>query len=102
MFERFTQAARRAVVHAQEDAREREQAQIRSENLLLGLYDAPATTESTAAVLLRRAGVERADVAAGVERLPPPPGAPGPGEPAPPRLDPHEGGRQAGGAVRAG
>src|SRR3954452_22144843 len=69
MFERFTQAARRAVVHAQEDAREREQAQIRTENLLLGLYDAPATTESTAAVLLRRAGVERADVAADVERL---------------------------------
>ena len=69
MFERFTQAARRAVVLAQEDARERRQAQIRTENLLLGLYDAPATPESTAAALLRRAGVERADVAAEIKRL---------------------------------
>ncbi|GAA4710624.1 Clp protease N-terminal domain-containing protein [Pseudonocardia yuanmonensis] len=69
MFERFTQAARRAVVLAQEDARERRQAQIRTENLLLALYDAPGTPASTAAALLRRAGVERADVAAGVKRL---------------------------------
>jgi ATP-dependent Clp protease ATP-binding subunit ClpA len=70
MFERFTVAARRAVVLAQEDARERRQAQIRTENLLIGLYDAPATPESTAASLLRRAGVERADVEGDVARLP--------------------------------
>jgi ATP-dependent Clp protease ATP-binding subunit ClpA len=56
MFERFTVTARQAVVQAQEDARERRQAEIRTENLLLSLY---LPLDGAAAELLRRAGVER-------------------------------------------
>jgi ATP-dependent Clp protease ATP-binding subunit ClpA len=56
MFERFTVTARQVVVMAQEDARERRQAEIRTENLLVSLYIPP---DGAAADLLRRAGVER-------------------------------------------
>lgn len=56
MFERFTVTARQVVVHAQEDARERRQAEIRTENLLISLY---IPLDGAAASLLRRAGVER-------------------------------------------
>jgi len=67
MFEKFTVSARRVVVLAQEDARERKQAQIRTENLLLSLYAAPG--EAVAAGVLRAAGLEQAEVEAEVERL---------------------------------
>ncbi|WP_181782555.1 Clp protease N-terminal domain-containing protein [Pseudonocardia pini] len=66
MFERFTVGARTVVVAAQEDARERKQAKIRTENLLVSLY---RDQESAAVALLREAGVEFVDVEAEVERL---------------------------------
>jgi ATP-dependent Clp protease ATP-binding subunit ClpA len=56
MFERFTDPARRVVVLAQEDARERRQDRIRTENLLVGILGAPGTP---GAELLREAGVDR-------------------------------------------
>lgn len=66
MFERFTEPARRSVVLATEDARERRQTQIRTENVLIALYDSPS---SPAALLLRAAGVERGDVDADITRM---------------------------------
>jgi len=66
MFERFTVGARTVVVAAQEDARERKQATIRTENLLVSLF---RDQESAAVSLLRAAGVEFGEVEAEVERL---------------------------------
>ena len=65
MFERFTEPARRTVVIAQQDARERRQNQIRTENLLFGLLDCPATPGEA---LLRAAGVDRAAIEAEMGR----------------------------------
>lgn len=56
MFERFTEPARRAVVLAQEDARERRQDRIRTENLLIAVVGTPGTPGCE---LLREAGVDR-------------------------------------------
>jgi ATP-dependent Clp protease ATP-binding subunit ClpA len=67
MFEKFTVSARRVVVLAQEDARERKQDHIRTENLLLSLYAAPPG--ATAAGVLRGAGLEQAEVESEVERI---------------------------------
>src|SRR5215469_1987718 len=50
MFERFTERARRAVVHAQEEARDLNHSYIGTEHLLLGLMREP---ESAAARALR-------------------------------------------------
>ena len=61
MFERFTDPARRVVVLAQEEARERAADRIGSEHLLLGLCRA---TDSRAATLLAARGVTRATVEA--------------------------------------
>lgn len=66
MFERFTDTARRVVVAAQHDARERNQGSIRSENLLISLYDTPS---APGAALLRQAGIERETVDADIRRL---------------------------------
>lgn len=54
MFERFTDPARRAVVLAQEEARERRADRIRPEHLLLGILRCPGTPGEE---LLRAAGV---------------------------------------------
>lgn len=59
MFGRFTDGARRVITAAQADARHRRQDRIRSENLLIGLFDAPATP---GAVLLGQLGVDRTGV----------------------------------------
>ncbi|GAA1874256.1 Clp protease N-terminal domain-containing protein [Pseudonocardia ailaonensis] len=67
MFEKFTVSARRVVVLAQEDARERKQDHIRSENLLISLYAAPPG--ATAPALLGAAGLAQADVESEVERI---------------------------------
>ncbi|TCK25457.1 Clp protease N-terminal domain-containing protein [Pseudonocardia endophytica] len=56
MFERFTDPARRVVVLAQEDARERRQDRIRAGNLLVGIVCTPGTP---GADLLAEAGVDR-------------------------------------------
>lgn len=61
MFERFTEPARRVVVLAQEDARERADDRIHSEHLLLGLCRA---TDTRGAALLAARGVTRATVEA--------------------------------------
>lgn len=61
MFERFTETARRVVILAQEDARERADDRIASEHLLLALCRVP---DALGAALLRERGVD----AAGVER----------------------------------
>ncbi|MCW0214986.1 MAG: ATPase [Pseudonocardia sp.] len=66
MFEKFTESARRAVVLAQQDARERRQGDIRTENVLIALYDTPS---SPGALLLRGAGVTRAEVDADIVRM---------------------------------
>jgi ATP-dependent Clp protease ATP-binding subunit ClpA len=66
MFERFTVPARQAVITAQQDARERRQTHIRTENVLIALYESPT---SPGAQLLRDAGVERADVEADIVRM---------------------------------
>ena len=63
MFERFTEPARRVVVLAQEDARERRQDRIRTENLLVGVVRTPGTP---GAELLREAGVDRQTVEDGL------------------------------------
>lgn len=63
MFERFTDPARRVVVLAQEDARERRQDRIRTENLLVGVVSTPGTP---GAELLREAGVDRRAVQDGL------------------------------------
>jgi ATP-dependent Clp protease ATP-binding subunit ClpA len=61
VFERFTDPARRVVVLAQEDARERAADRIRSEHLLLAVCRA---TDTRAAALLAARGVTRAAVEA--------------------------------------
>jgi ATP-dependent Clp protease ATP-binding subunit ClpA len=66
MFERFTSAARRVVVLAQEEARDRHAAAIRTEHLLLGIYGVP---DSPATRLLAEKGVDRDEVIADIERL---------------------------------
>jgi ATP-dependent Clp protease ATP-binding subunit ClpA len=72
VFERFTGGARRAVVVAQEEARERRASSIRTEHLLLGLYSVP---DSIALRLLAERGVDRAEVVADVSALRPDAGA---------------------------
>lgn len=64
MFERFTDPARRVVVLAQEEARERASDRIRSEHLLLGLCRA---TDTRAAALLADRGVTREVVEADLD-----------------------------------
>jgi len=54
MFERFTERARRVVVHAQEEARDLNHTYIGTEHLLLGLLREP---ESAAARALRELGI---------------------------------------------
>lgn len=66
MFERFTSGARRVVVLAQEEARDRRAGSIRTEHLLLGLYSVP---DSPAVRLLAERGVDRAEVVADVAAL---------------------------------
>lgn len=61
MFERFTGPARRVVVLAQEDARERRADRIGSEHLLLGICRAPDTR---GAALLAARGITQEVVAA--------------------------------------
>ncbi|MDN5917422.1 MAG: hypothetical protein L0I76_20380 [Pseudonocardia sp.] len=68
MFERFTDPARQVVVIAQQEARDRHQDRIRTENLLLGLL---ATPGSPGEALLRAAGVDRAVVEADLARAEP-------------------------------
>lgn len=70
MFERFTEPARRAVVLAQEDARERRQDRIRTENLLVAVVGTPGTP---GAELLREAGVDRRVVEDGLAAAGPDP-----------------------------
>ncbi|RZT84700.1 ClpA/ClpB-like protein [Pseudonocardia sediminis] len=72
MFERFTGPARRVVVLAQEDARERRQNEIRTENMLVGLVRTPG---SPGEALLRAAGVDRSVVEADLARRAEPDGA---------------------------
>ena len=59
MFERFTETARRVVVIAQEDARERADDRIGSEHILLGIC---RVTDGAGAALLRERGVDAAAV----------------------------------------
>lgn len=92
MFERFTVTARQAVVQAQEDARERRQPEIRTENLLLSLY---LPLDGAAAGLLRRAGVEREAVEAEADRRARTTGAPDAGKLATLGIDLDEVRRQA-------
>ncbi|RCK68716.1 Clp protease [Desertihabitans brevis] len=68
MFEKFTAEARRTVVLAQEDARSRHQGQVRTENLLICLYDPPGA-ESVGAEVLTRAGLPRSEAAAAVQAI---------------------------------
>ncbi|MBY8340960.1 Clp protease [Streptomyces spinosirectus] len=67
-FERFTAHARKAVVTAQEQARQLKHSHIDTEHVLLGLLDVP---DGTAAKVLHRLGYDketaRADIAAVVE-----------------------------------
>ncbi|MBW0106497.1 Clp protease N-terminal domain-containing protein [Pseudonocardia sp. KRD291] len=65
MFERFTDPARRVVVMAQQDARERHQDRVRTENLLLGVVTSPGTPGEA---LLRAAGLDRDVVEADLAR----------------------------------
>lgn len=67
MFERFTRDARAVVVHAQEIARERHDALIGPEHLLLGLYAVPG---GPAVAVLATAGIAQADVEADLARPP--------------------------------
>lgn len=59
MFERFTTQARRVVVIAQEQARRRRDDRIRSEHLLLALYEVP---DNPARTILDALGADRATV----------------------------------------
>ncbi|MEJ2867459.1 Clp protease N-terminal domain-containing protein [Actinomycetospora sp. OC33-EN08] len=63
MFERFTEAARRVVVLAQEEARQRRADRVAPEHLLLGLLRCPGTP---GAELLRAAGVGTEEVERGL------------------------------------
>jgi ATP-dependent Clp protease ATP-binding subunit ClpA len=73
VFERFTDKARRAVVIAQEEARERRADEIRTEHLLVALFVGP---DNLAVQVLERFGVHRDDVRAEIGRLRPPGRAP--------------------------
>ncbi|HEY0240161.1 MAG TPA: Clp protease N-terminal domain-containing protein [Friedmanniella sp.] len=64
MFERFTQAARTAVVGAQQEAREQSSPAIGSEHLLFGVL---TDVEGAPAVVLRRWGVDAAKVASVID-----------------------------------
>lgn len=66
MFERFTDKARRAVVIAQEEARDRKADEIRTEHLLAALFVGP---DNMAVQVLERFGVERDIVRAEIDRL---------------------------------
>lgn len=68
MFERFTHRARLVVVHAQRNARERHADTIRTEHLLLAVYDVPGAVART---VLDRCGVDRAGVRADLDGLGP-------------------------------
>ncbi|GAA4781506.1 Clp protease N-terminal domain-containing protein [Actinomycetospora chlora] len=68
MFERFTESARRVVVLAQEDARERADQSIGSEHLLLAL----CRDDTRGAALLAARGVTAATVEADPRRAAPP------------------------------
>jgi ATP-dependent Clp protease ATP-binding subunit ClpA len=68
MFEQFTAKARRAVVVAQEEARERKADEIRTEHLLVALFAVP---DNLAVQVLARFGVDRATVRAEIDRLRP-------------------------------
>lgn len=60
MFERFTASARKAVVLAQEHARDLDSPVLGAEHLLLGVLD---DTDAAPARVLRRFGIDRARVA---------------------------------------
>jgi ATP-dependent Clp protease ATP-binding subunit ClpA len=66
MFERFTEPARRAVVHAQEEARDLRHGYIGTEHILLGLL---RDASGVARRALDRLGVEREAVRSDVVRL---------------------------------
>jgi ATP-dependent Clp protease ATP-binding subunit ClpA len=66
MFERFTEAARRVVVRAQEEARSLGQQEILAEHLLLSIL---AETDSISAGVLRELGVQRARLVAELSAL---------------------------------
>ncbi len=66
MFERFTQAAREVVVHAQEEARDLRHGYIGTEHLLLALLREPSSVAMRA---LDRLGIERDAVRSDVVRL---------------------------------
>jgi ATP-dependent Clp protease ATP-binding subunit ClpA len=69
MFERFTDKARRAVVIAQEEARERKADEIRTEHLLAALFVVP---DNLAVQALTRFGVDKDTVRSEIDRLRPP------------------------------
>lgn len=66
MFERFTDKARRVVVHAQESARERGADSLRTEHLLVSLFAVP---DNLAVTVLAAHNVTRADIEADVDRM---------------------------------
>ena len=66
MFERFTDKARRVVVHAQEVARERGADTIRTEHLLVSLFAVP---DNLAVTVLAAHSVTQADIEADVDRM---------------------------------
>lgn len=66
MFERFTEKARRVVVHAQESARERGADSIRTEHLLVSLFAVP---DNLAVTVLAAHSVTQADIEADVDRM---------------------------------
>jgi ATP-dependent Clp protease ATP-binding subunit ClpA len=66
VFERFTQAAREVVVHAQEEARDLRHGYIGTEHLLLALLREPSSVARRA---LDRLGIERDAVRSDVVRL---------------------------------
>jgi ATP-dependent Clp protease ATP-binding subunit ClpA len=67
LFQRFTGKARQVVVLAQEQARDRGAETVRTEHVLIALYDVP---DSLAVTVLTSLGVQRADVEADIGRLP--------------------------------
>ena len=66
MFERFTDKARQVVAAAQEAARERDAEHIRTEHLLVSLFEVP---DSLAVTVMTAHNVTQADVQADVARL---------------------------------
>jgi ATPases with chaperone activity, ATP-binding subunit len=67
MFERLTDKARRVVVGAQEQARERQADAIRTEHLLASLFTVP---DNLAVVVLAGQGVSQADITSDIDALP--------------------------------